>query len=190
MRYECLRVSGSLGLPAVVSVLLMYISWVITTQKAKIQYRAIYRAIYTILDDHKMDKWTIYHKNHKNREYRGFSRSQCKCRAEYRYIWEHHIIIISWEFCQIIKRKLAFSVKISSSKKNARANMGYEIGSLKGYSFGVQYMWEKEIFCQGRVINHAIGWKTHDHFRCKTFYKIHTWLGRQYGGFGSEENSL
>ena len=46
----------------------------------------IYRAIYTILDDHKMDKWTksrvIYHKNHKNREYRGFTRSQCKCRAE------------------------------------------------------------------------------------------------------------
>ena len=30
-------------------------------------------------------------------------------------------------------------------------------------------MWGKEIFCPGRVINHAIGWKTHDHFRCKTF---------------------
>ena len=47
--------------------------------------------------------------------------------------------------------------------------MGYEIGSLKGYSFGVQYMWEKEIFCQGRVINHAIGWKTHDILGARLF---------------------
>ena len=35
-------------------------------------------SIDTIWDDHKMDKWTksraIYHKNHKNRKYRGFTR--------------------------------------------------------------------------------------------------------------------
>ena len=67
-----------------------------------------------------MDKWTksraIYHKN--------------------------HIIIINWQFCQINKRKLAFSVKISFSKKYACANMKYEIEirSLKGYRSGVQYM--------------------------------------------------
>ena len=73
-------------------------------------------------------------------------------------------------FVRSIKGNWQFRWKFHLPKKNARANMEYEIRSLKGYRFGVQYMWEKEIFCQGRVINHAIGWKTHDHFRCKTFY--------------------
>ena len=45
----------------------------------RVPLRAIYRAITEIiLDDYKMDKWTksraIYHKNHKNRKYRGFTR--------------------------------------------------------------------------------------------------------------------
>ena len=67
---------------------------------------------------------------------------------------------------------MAFLVKISFSKKYARANMKYEIEirSLKGYRFGVQYIWEKEILVREQLFHHAIESKTHDHFRCKTFY--------------------
>ena len=67
-------------------ILAVFRSWVPLRAIYRAITEIIYRAIYTILDDHKMDKWTksrvIYHKNHKNREYRGFTRSQCKCRAE------------------------------------------------------------------------------------------------------------
>ena len=45
-------------------------------------------------------------------------------------IWEHHIIIINWEFCQINKRKLAFFGENFIFQKNARANMEYEIRSF------------------------------------------------------------
>ena len=67
---------------------------------------------------------------------------------------------------------MAFLVKISFSKKYARANMKYEIEnrSLKGYRFGVQYIWGKEILVREQLFHHAIESKTHDHFRCKTFY--------------------
>ena len=56
---------------------------------------------------------------------------------------------------------------------------------FKGFRFGVQYLWEKEILVREQLFHHAIESKTHDHFRCKTFYKIHTWLERQYVGLES-----
>ena len=46
----------------------------------------IYRAIYTILDDHKMDKWTksraISQKSQKIGNIEDLRESQCKCRAQ------------------------------------------------------------------------------------------------------------
>ena len=47
-----------------------------------------------------------------------------------------------------------------------------EIRSSKGYRFGVQYIWEKEILVREQLFHHAIESKTHDHFRCKTFIRF------------------
>ena len=132
------------------------------TKSNRAIYRAIYRTITGIIftkSDHR--KQEIQHRYNIGRSQNGqmdkiqgdISQKSQKQEIQRIYeghnvnvghnnenIWEHHIIIINWEFCQINKRKLAFLVKISSSKKNARANMDYEIRSLKGYRFGVQYM--------------------------------------------------
>ena len=86
-RAFCRELASARGAASESSLILdVFPSWVPLRAIHRAITEIIYRAIYTILDDHKMDKWTksrpIYHKNHKNREYRGFTRSQCKCRAQ------------------------------------------------------------------------------------------------------------